>query len=161
MTQPANKRYVTEAALAAHTQTVGSISDSTAVGRALSTTIVYYVSNDGGSNYYEATDIINSTNGNFVFPTLDNRLRFKISMGQSTDYLFGVRIRPSYIPQTNENLVFNALDSAVPYGDSFPITGGVTRGWTHIDTDGVPYYSDSPEGAVAVWIDDDGVNFNK
>ena len=143
--------------------TTGSDSATLYVGSifAESTTIVYYVSNDGGSNYYEATDIINSTNGNFVFPTLDNRLRFKISMGQSTDYLFGVRIRPSYIPQTNENLVFNALDSAVPYGDSFPITGGVTRGWTHIDTDGVPYYSDSPEGAVAVWIDDDGVNFNK
>jgi LysM repeat protein len=64
-----------------------------------STTIVYSVSNDNGANYYEVTEIVNDPAGAFVFPTMDTRLKFKVSMGQTNDYLFGIRIRPLYIPQ--------------------------------------------------------------
>jgi hypothetical protein len=81
--------------------TTGSNSSTLYVGSLYteSTTIVYSVSNDGGTNYYEITEIVNDPNGAFVFPTLDSNLRFKAVMGRTSDYIFGIRLRPAYIPQ--------------------------------------------------------------
>ncbi len=60
-------------------------------------TIVYEMSNDGGANYYDITEVANRDNAYFVFPTLDNRLRVRVTMRQQNDYLLGIRVAPLYL----------------------------------------------------------------
>lgn len=61
------------------------------------TNIVYSVSNNGGTNYYEVTNIVNQDTGYFSFPSLNNQLRVKVLLQQPTDFSYGVVITPLYI----------------------------------------------------------------
>lgn len=62
-------------------------------------TIYYYVSNNGGVNWYDATTIVNHRNTGFVFPENNNKLRFRIQLLGEGDYVYGVKIRPRYLPE--------------------------------------------------------------
>lgn len=62
-------------------------------------TIYYYVSNDGGATWHDATTVVNRPNAGFVFPALKNQLRFRIQLLGDGDYVYGIKIRPRYLPE--------------------------------------------------------------
>ena len=62
-------------------------------------TIYYYVSNDGGSTWHDATTVVNRPNTGYVFPKLGNKLRFRAQLLGSGDYIYGLKIRPRYLPE--------------------------------------------------------------
>ncbi|WP_267716769.1 LysM peptidoglycan-binding domain-containing protein [Streptomyces sp. CoH17] len=61
------------------------------------TTILFEVSNDGGANYYEATEVVWEPNAYFVFPTEDNRLRTRVTLYDVNDFVYGMELRPLYL----------------------------------------------------------------
>jgi LysM repeat protein len=61
------------------------------------TTIVYEVSSDGGTNYYECTNVVNKPDGYFTFPSPGKQLRLRVRMWRATDYAYGVTLRPLYL----------------------------------------------------------------
>lgn len=60
------------------------------------TTIRYELSNDDGKTWVEATYVVNQPDGEVIFPNLGNKLRWRVYLGQSTDYVFSTRVTPIY-----------------------------------------------------------------
>jgi hypothetical protein len=64
------------------------------------TSIVYELSNDGGANYFEATQALwgEATVNDFVFPTLDYRLCMRVTLyDPAEDFVFGGSLTPKYV----------------------------------------------------------------
>lgn len=61
------------------------------------TSIVYSISNDGGTNYYDATEIVNEPNKFLTLPSPGNHLKVKVDMYDSRDYAYGFTITPTYL----------------------------------------------------------------
>lgn len=62
-------------------------------------TIYYYVSNDSGSTWHDATTIVNRPRSGLVFPTPNRFLKFRVQMLSDRDYVYGIKLRPHYLPE--------------------------------------------------------------
>lgn len=82
----------------------GTAAETIYVGRIYpdTTTILYELSNDGGKNYYEATQVVYgsgpTTHSDIVFPTLDRELRLRVTLWDAaSDFCFGCQMVPRYV----------------------------------------------------------------
>lgn len=60
------------------------------------TSILFYASNDGGSSFYDVTNIVNR-DANFMFPSPGRGLQIRIEMGNKNDHVFGFTATPHYL----------------------------------------------------------------
>lgn len=62
-------------------------------------TIQYTVSNDGGKNFYDATQVArdNTYTSHFVFPNPGNQLMIRVALTDPNDYVFGFTATPYYL----------------------------------------------------------------
>jgi LysM repeat protein len=80
----------------------GSEAETLYVGRVYpdTTTILYELSNDGGKNYYEATQVAygSGSRSDMVFPTLDRNVRLRVTLWDpAADFVFGASLTPRYV----------------------------------------------------------------
>lgn len=63
------------------------------------TTILYELSNNAGTNWYDITEeAYNTGNTFFVFPSLDRRLKVRVTLNDSVnDFVYGFSATPTYI----------------------------------------------------------------
>lgn len=79
------------------------------------TTTTWEGSNDGGRTYYDITDAIypQSNLGYMQFPNVDNQLRFRVTMREDTDFVYGFEANPKYEADSPPR-TFSFTDDPVP-----------------------------------------------